>query len=296
MSTPSTVYLVDASPYIFRAYFSIKGSMKAPDGQPVNAVYGFASFVLKMLTETELTHVAMAFDRSLNTSFRNEVYPPYKAQRELPPQELEKQLHACEAFVRALGIATYIDDRYEADDLIAGVLRGLPEASTDAVIVSSDKDLAQLVDGRVSLWDYARDIRYDEEKVVEKFGVRPTQIVDYLGLAGDAVDNIPGVKGVGAKTASSLLAHFDDLDALYADLDSVATVPVRGAKSLGAKLADQREQAFLSRQLATVASDKPAGVTLDDLAWSGADRARLEPLLENLGFERMANRVPRWLS
>lgn len=294
MSEPSTVYLVDASPYIFRAYFAIKGGMQAPDGSPVNAVYGFAHFMLKMIAETELSHIALAFDRSLNTSFRNDIYPPYKAQRDLPPRELEDQLQACEAIAQALGIATFIDDRYEADDLIGGLLHGLTDEALKVVIVSSDKDLAQLINEQVTLWDYARDTRFDAAAVFEKFGVRPTQIVDYLGLAGDSVDNIPGVKGVGAKTAASLLGHFDDLEALYADLDAVADVPVRGAKTLGGKLADQRDQAFLSRQLAIVATDKPTGVTLADLAWHGADRDRLEPLLENLGFERMANRVTRW--
>lgn len=294
MSAP-TVYLVDASPYIFRAYFAIKGGMLAPDARPVNAVYGFASFLLKLIADTKLDHIALAFDRSLNTSFRNAMYPAYKAQRELPPAELEAQLDLSERVAQALGIATFIDDTYEADDLLAGVLRSLG-GGVEAVIVSSDKDLAQLVTERVSLWDYARETRYGPDEVAAKFGVRPKQMVDFLGLAGDSVDNIPGVRGVGAKTATALLANFEDLEALYGNLEAVASLPIRGAKTLGAKLATERERAFLSRQLATVANDKPESVRLDDLAWRGAVRAQLEPLLLELGFNRLADRVPRWRS
>lgn len=290
-------HLVDASPYIFRAYFSIK-DLEAPDGTQVNAVYGFAHFLLRMvadggLVEAEKARVAVCFDRSLNSSFRNDIYPAYKAQRELPPPELEAQLDRSERIASALGFATYIDPRYEADDLIAGILHRIDDTDP-AVIVTSDKDMAQLVDDRVSMWDYARDARFGPPEVIEKFGVRPGQIIDYLGLAGDSVDNIPGVKGVGAKTAAALLTHFDDLEALYAGLDQVATLPIRGAKTLGAKLDGQRDQAFLSRQLATVAVDKPETVESDDLLWHGADRERLEPLVAELGMERLLDHVPRW--
>lgn len=293
----AAIHLVDASPYIFRAFFSIKG-LSAPDGSEVNAVYGFAHFLLRLvetagLADAETAHVAICFDRSLTTSFRNEIYPPYKAQRDLPPPALEAQLSRSEAMAKALGFATFIDSRYEADDLIAGILARLP-AEDESVIVTSDKDLAQLVSERVTLWDFARDQRYGAQEVVAKFGVRPEQIVDYLGLAGDSVDNIPGVKGVGAKTAAALLAHFADLESLYDDLDSVAGLPIRGAKSLGGKLADQRQSAFLSRQLATVAVDRPAAVRLEDLRWQGADADLLEPLAAELGFDRLASRVPRW--
>lgn len=297
MTETTAVHLVDASPYIFRAYFSIK-DLAAPDGSQVNAVYGFAHFLLRMVEDAGLSaarpaHVAICFDKSLNTSFRNDFYPPYKAQRELPPAELEAQLERSEAIAQALGFATFIDPRYEADDLIAGILHRL-EPDRQVVIVTSDKDLAQLVSERVSLWDFAKDARFGPAEVAAKFGVRPAQIIDYLGLAGDSVDNIPGVRGVGAKTAAALLACFEDLESLYRGLDAVAALPVRGARSLGPKLAAEREQAFLSRRLATVATDKPESVSLDDLIWQGADRDRLEPLAAELGMERLLDRVPRW--
>ncbi len=288
-----TIYLIDASPYIFRAFFSIDAAMATPGGRPANAVYGFTRFLMKLMDDEQPSHLAVAFDKSLNTSFRNEIYPAYKAQREQPPEDLEAQLEWCEQMAQALGAATFIDERYEADDLIAGLHRNLVAGGHRMVIVTSDKDLAQLVDSHTTLWDYARDQRYDADGVMAKFGVRPDQIIDYLGLAGDSVDNIPGVRGVGAKTATALLASFDDLEALYGDLDAVASLPIRGAKTLGAKLAAQRESAFLSRRLATIADDLPAAVTLDDLRIDGADGERLDPLLTILGFERLRDRIPR---
>ncbi len=291
MSTP--LYLIDASPYIFRAFFSIDASMTTPDGRPANAVYGFTRFLMKLIEDEQPHHMAVTFDKSLNTSFRNEIYPAYKAQRELPPADLEAQLDWCEQMTRALGAATFINDRYEADDLIAGIRRHVHADGHPMVIVTSDKDLAQLVDATTTLWDYARDQRYDENGVRAKFGVRPDQIVDYLGLAGDSVDNIPGVRGVGAKTATALLAAFDGLEDLYAGLDRVATLPIRGAKTLGAKLADQRESAFLSRRLATVADDLPATLTREDLILEAPRAQLLDPLLATLGFERLRGRLGR---
>lgn len=292
---PNTTYLIDASPYIFRAFFSIDADMVTPEGKPVNATYGFARFLLKLVDDTQATDVAVCFDRNLSSSFRNEIYPPYKAQRELPPEDLKNQIDWCVEMSEAFGMATYIDDRYEADDLIAGLHRHLhADPESEIVIVTSDKDMAQLVDERVSLWDLARDERYGPDEVVAKFGVKPAQIVDYLGLAGDSVDNIPGVRGVGKKTASALLAAFADLDALYDDLDAVADLPIRGARTLGGKLAAQRDEAYLSRQLATVANDKPATLEAGALRYRGAERSTLEPLATRLGLERLIERVERW--
>lgn len=290
----ATVHLIDASPYIFRAYFSMPSTMTSPAGEPVGAVYGFGSFLARYLADEEPTHLGVAFDRSLNTSFRNEIYPAYKAQRELPPPELEAQIDDCEALAAAFGGAVFIDERYEADDLIATLVERLTRAGHGAVIVTSDKDLAQLVGPGVTLYDFAREARYGEDEVVEKFGVHARQIADYLGLAGDSVDNIPGVAGVGAKTAAALLGRFRDLDDLYARLDEVAEVKVRGAKSLGAKLEAARETAFLSRRLATVARDAPAEASLDDLRWDGAREQAVDDLFERLGFGGLKDRIPRW--
>jgi 5'-3' exonuclease len=291
---PATVYLIDASPYVFRAYFSLPDSIAAPDGRPVNAVYGFASFLLKLIDEESPTHLGIAFDGSLTTSFRNDLLPGYKASRPLPPPELEAQLDACREVAAALGAATFIDDRYEADDLIGTLCRRLVAAGHRAVVVTSDKDLAQLVGERVTLYDYGKGERLGPAEVEARFGVRPEQIPDLLGLAGDPVDDIPGVAGVGKKTAAALLGAMGDLPAVYERLDEVPGLPIRGAASLAARLGEARDIALLSRRLATVADDAPADAGLDDLAYAGADRAAVEPLFERLGFGRIRDRISRW--
>lgn len=293
MATSATVYLVDASPYIFRAHFSLPSSIKTPAGEPAAASYGFTSFLLKLIADEKPSHLAVTFDRSLNSSFRNELYPAYKQQRVLPPPELEAQLDACVEIAAALGAATFIDNRYEADDLIGALCARLEKEDHRAVIVTSDKDLAQLVDDRISLLDFAKGIRLDAGSVFEKFGVRPDQITDYLGLAGDTVDNIPGIKGIGGKSAAELLARFGHLEDLYARLDELpGLASIRGAKSLHAKLAASRDLAFLSKRLATVAHEVP-GVksSLQDLEFRGADAARVEELFQRLGFNRIRDRV-----
>jgi 5'-3' exonuclease len=294
VNTPTKVYLVDASPYIFRAYFSLPSSMVDPAGHPVNAVYGFAGFLLRLISEEQPTHLALAFDGSLTTSFRNDLYPPYKAQRDLPPAELEAQLDACRELGAAFGAATFIDDRYEADDLIATLCAPLRADGCEVVVVSSDKDLCQLVEDGVTLYDFANGTRFTPALVKEKFGVRPGQIADYLGLAGDSVDNIPGVRGVGAKTAAALLSHFDSIESIYQRLDEVPALPVRGAKSLAGKLEEHRELAELSKRLATIAYDAPATASLADLALHGADPAKVDPLFKRLGFETLRDRIERW--
>ncbi len=290
----ATAHLVDASPYIFRSYFSLPASITDRRGRPFGAVHGFAGFLLKLIRERRPSHLAVAFDGSLTTSFRNEIYPAYKAQRELPPPELEAQLDDCRELAAALGAATFIDDRYEADDLIATLCRRLVAAGHRAVVVSSDKDLCQLVGDRVTLYDAARDEFYDRERVRARFGVEPEQIPDLLGLAGDPVDNIPGIRGVGRKTAAALLAELPDLDALYERPERVAELPLRGARQLVARLAAGREIALLSRRLARLATERPAAVEPEELAYRGANRRLVDPLFERLGFSGLRERIERW--
>jgi 5'-3' exonuclease len=292
--TRHTVHLIDASPYLFRAYFAVPESIVDPRGKPVNAVYGFANFLLRYVREQAPTHVGVAFDQSLTTSFRNELYPGYKAQRELPPEDLEAQQRDCREMARALGMVTWADRRFEADDLIASACRKILRGGHRVVVVTPDKDLCQLVEERVELFDFAKEKRYGPAQVVEKLGVRPEQVADLLGLAGDPVDDIPGVPGIGSKTAVALLAAFGDLDALYADLEAVAALSLRGARSVAAKLAEHRELAFLSRELATVSTGAPAPARMRELAWRGARRELVERLTRRLGLEGVARRVPRW--
>lgn len=290
-------HLIDASPYIFRSYFALPTSMVDPEGASVNAVYGFAAFLIKYVADERPTHMAVAFDQSLNTSFRNELYPEYKAQRELPPAELEAQQLACQEVARALGCATFVSERYEADDLLGTLCRRIVDEGHGAVIISSDKDLTQLVGPRVSWANPSNGTRMESADVVAKFGVRPDQIVDYLGLAGDSVDNIPGVAGIGPKTAAALLGEFADLDQLYAQLERVAELELRGARTLGKKLAAARELAFLSRQLATLDFDAPLqlrGPALESLTFRGAQRELIDALFARLGFGSLAERITSW--
>jgi 5'-3' exonuclease len=289
----ATVHLIDASPYIFRAHFSLPSSIKSPDGARMGATYGFASFLLKLFADERPTHLAVAFDRDLKGSFRNDFFPAYKAQRDDPPPEIVAQIDPCLEVARALGTAAFIDDRFEADDLIGTLLAPLVEQGHGGVIVTSDKDLAQLVSDRVALLDFAKGERYDAAAVKEKFGVRPDQVVDLLALAGDPVDNIPGVAGIGRKTAADLLAAFGTLEALYSRLEELrASARIRGARTLYAKLKENRDIAFLSQRLATVATDAPVSASLSDLAWNGADAAATAALFDRLGFRSLRERLP----
>jgi DNA polymerase-1 len=290
-----TVHLVDASPYIFRAFFSLPESLKSRDGAPAGAVYGFASFLLKLVADERPTHLGVAFDRSLTTSFRNRIYPAYKAQRALPPPELEAQLRACEEVAAALGAATFIDDLYEADDLIGTLVARLEAGGHGAVVITSDKDMAQLVSDRVSLYDFGKGVRLTPPEVAAKLGVRPDQVADLLGLAGDPVDNIPGVPGIGRKTAAALLAHFGHLEDVYQRLPEVAKMKtVRGGAGLAERLATHRDLAFLSKELATVARDAPVTAGLADLEYHGAVREAVDELFDRMGFGTIRGRIPVW--
>ena len=256
MSLPP-VYLVDASVYLFRAWFSMPDDFVNGAGQPTNAVYGFSGFLCSLLEQTGAEHVAVAFDVSLASSFRNEIYPEYKANRDPAPEELKRQFDWARAVAEAMGLQCFADPRYEADDLIGTLAGCLRPAGFTIEILSADKDLAQLVGDSDVLWDYARDRRHASDDIPQLLGVHPAQVADWLALTGDAVDNIPGVPGIGAKTAAALLDHFGSLEAIYANLERVYEVPVRGAKTLGAKLELHREAAELARRLTGIALDAP---------------------------------------
>ena len=279
-------FLVDASVYIFRAWFSMPDRFSDASGRPTNAVYGFARFLSELIEQTQARQLAVAFDESLTTSFRNEIYPDYKANRDPAPAELKRQFAWCRDLTRSLGIGVYADGYYEADDLIATLARHCRDRGDAVCVVTGDKDLAQLIEGpQDSWWDFSRRRRLDQAGVLEHFGVRPDQIADFLALSGDAVDNIPGVPGVGPKTASALLAHFGSLDAVYNRLDEIAWLKIRGAKKLGRRLKEHEAAARLARRLTGLASDIPH-LDTDAIARSGGCRDSLDALLDSLGFGR----------
>jgi len=286
------LYLIDALPYVFRAFFAIR-EMYSPQGQPVHAVYGFTAFLLQLLRREPVTHIGVAFDESLTSSFRNAFFPAYKANRELPPPDLAWQLNRCQAVARALGLQVFVDQQYEADDLIGTLARQATEHGMEVVVVSSDKDLMQLVTPQVTFYDAAKNRRLDVAGVKAHLGVHPEQIPDLLGLQGDAVDNIPGVKGVGTKTALALLQTFSSLESIYADLARVETLPLRNAKTLRQKLAVGREEAFLSKRLATIALDAPVVYDPYTLSYCAGVTTEVPSLFENLGFRRLAQQIMR---
>lgn len=293
-NTP-TVYLIDASIYIFRAWFSVPDSMRGDNGEPVNAVYGFCRFLTEFVERKNASHVGIAFDENLTQSFRNDIYPKYKMNRELPPEALKNQFKLCRRVAEAAGFYCVGHDRYEADDLIATMALSMRQQGYRNVIVSGDKDLAQLLRGNDFWWDFARNQQLDAAKVIEKFGVAPEFIQDYLGLCGDAVDNIPGVPGVGPKTASELLQRFDTVERVYENLDDLRHLQIRGAKTLASKLAQYKDQALLSKQLATVAYDAPIESDQALLKRRAAEVSSLQEISQIIGgrggglFERLVD-------
>lgn len=280
------VYLIDASVYIFRAWFSMPDQFSDAAGRPTNAVYGFARFLCELLEQTGGHEVAVAFDESLTTSFRNDIYPAYKANRDPAPEALRQQFAWCKDLARHAGLPVYADDRYEADDLIASLARHCRQAQKPYCVVSGDKDLAQLVGEHDSWWDFARRRRLDQNGVLDHFGVRPGQIAEFLALTGDAVDNIPGVPGIGPKTAVALLAHFGTLDALFERLDEIPFLSLRGAKGLPAKLRMHEEAARLALRLTRLADQVEQLKAEPRILRDQGNEDALDALLDSLGFGR----------
>jgi len=292
---PPVLYLVDASVFIFRAYYSVPLEFTDRDGNPVNAVHGFARFLGDLLERQSPAHIAVAFDESLEQSYRNEIYPAYKANREPAPAELKRQFGLCREVVRAFGIAEYGSSRYEADDIIGTLATRAREAGRPVTIVSRDKDLTQLVGEPDIYWDAVADVRYGYHDIEERFGVKPERIADFLALMGDAVDNIPGVPGVGRKTAATLLKHFDTLPGVYENLAAVPKLKFRGATFVAQSLQEHREAAFLSRQLTGIACDMPLDAPLADLERQAPDLVAFEEICERLGFGRLLREQARRL-
>lgn len=289
------LYAIDASYYVFRAWFSMPDDMRDHDGNAVNALYGFTRFLGDFLEHTKPEYVAVAFDTALESCFRNEIYPDYKANRDPAPAELKQQFDRCREITRALGCREFASERFEADDIIGTLVTRVREKGMRSTILSKDKDLLQLLDAGDSMWDFTGGKRTYYKDVAGRFGVTAEQMVDYLALAGDSVDNIPGVPGVGPKTAAALLDHFGDLDSLFKRLDEVAAVNVRGAAKLGAKLDAHRDHAIISRKLTRIDRDVPIDFEPELLRRCAPDREQLDELFDAADFgsilRRQADRI-----
>ncbi|HLT89378.1 MAG TPA: 5'-3' exonuclease H3TH domain-containing protein [Woeseiaceae bacterium] len=292
-------YLIDASVYVFRAWHSMPDDLVDGEGNPVNAFYGWCRFLGDFLERVRPDRVAVLFDESLSTSFRNRLYPEYKANREPAPEALKRQFDLCRRYSRALGVMACAHPTFEADDLIGTLVVEGRAAGMPSTIVSRDKDLAQLVGPRDVFWDFSGKGRLGYEQIPEVFGVMPEQIADFLALAGDSVDNIPGVPGVGRKTAAALLAHFGTLEVLYANLDRVCDVNCRGAKTLAARLEEHREAVLLARQLTGIACDAEFERPPGGLAVRAPDLEAVHAICDEAGFglalRRQAERLAEQL-
>jgi len=293
----NSLYLIDASIYIFRAYFAMPESITNSAGHPANAVYGYASFLSGMLTNSNPSHVAAMFDESLDSCFRNELYPDYKANRAPPDENLARQLNWCKELTELMGIKSYASNRYEADDLIGTAARHLRPHGFKMIYVTGDKDIGQLISGHDRVWDYAKNEFHNHRAFRERFGVRPDQLPDYLGLAGDPVDVIPGVPGVGAKTASALIQRFGSLERLYRFLQSkhladAGSLTLRGLDRIDRQLREHEQQAWLSRELATISDSAGIRPSPATLRRAPVKARALRDWLQRNGFgERLAGRL-----
>jgi 5'-3' exonuclease len=288
-------YLIDASVYVFRAYHSLPDDMVDGDGNPVNALYGFCRFIGDFVEQVRPEYLAVLFDESLTSSFRSAIYPLYKANREPAPEELKRQIRQCREFTRALGVMECAHPEYEADDLIGTLVLEGRRVGRASTIVSRDKDLAQLVSRPDVFWDFAGRGKLGYDEIPGVFGVWPEQIADFLALAGDTVDNIPGVPGIGRKTAAALLQHFGSLEAVYANLDRVHEVCCRGARTLALRLETHREAALLARRLTGIACDAPLERSLSCLKPAAPDLGAINALFDRVAIgqalRRQAERV-----
>jgi DNA polymerase I len=279
------LFLIDGSSYIYRAFFALPPAFNSA-GFPTHGTYGFISFMMKLLKRHQPEYLAVVLDSGRQT-FRNQMFVEYKSNRRQAPPDLVLQLPHIRRVLDAMNILVLALADYEADDLIGTLCATLCDEDCALIVVSSDKDLMQLVSNKVSLFDSVKERWIGEREVIARFGVEPERVPDVLGLMGDAVDNIPGVKGVGRKTASALMQRFRDLEDLYGNLDQLQQTDLRGVTRLREALKDGKETAFLSRDLATIKKNVPLRIDLEQLQFKGANRDKMRSLFEELEFNNL---------
>jgi DNA polymerase I len=284
------LYLVDASVYVFRAYYSMPPDMVDRDGHPAHATFGFARFLGDLIERAKPQWMAVAFDESLTSSFRNKIYPAYKANRDPAPEDLKHQFAGCREFCRLIGVREFGSPEYEADDILGTLASRARRDGVRATLVTRDKDMAQLIREGDVFWDYTDNAQYRHHEIADRFGVAPERFADYLALTGDSVDNIKGVPGVGPKTAAALMNEFASLEELYDNLDDVAKLTIRGASTLANKLREHRDAAFLARQLTAIACDMPLEVSHAELTRAKPDRDALTEFFDRHNFGPMLRR------
>ncbi len=286
MTQEKAFFIIDGSGYIYRAFYAL-GRLTDARGMPTQAIYGFAQMLLKVMREKDPSHACVVFDPP-GLSFRSHLYAEYKATRQRMPEDLAFQIPSIKTFTRLCGIPQLELEGYEADDIIATLTHAAKDQNIRVVVVSGDKDLHQLVeDPCVVQWDPQRDRWIAERDVIERFGVTSRQFRDFLALMGDSSDNVPGVKGVGEKTARQLIQRWHSLDGIYESLGRITP------QSLQRKLKDHRDVAFLSRDLVTLKDDAPVSASLDNYAPSPPARSELIRFCEELGFKTLRDSLAK---
>ena len=286
------LHLLDATYELFRAYFGFP-SRQAPDGSEVGAVYGILDTTLRLLGQRDVTHLGAATDQVIE-SFRNRMFDGYKTGEGVEP-ELLAQFPLAEEALLALGVTVWAMREFEADDALATAALRWSGDVEQVVILSPDKDLMQCVVGdRVVSYNRREGKLYDEAGVVEKFGIPPVSIPDYLALVGDSADGVPGIAGWGAKSTAAVLARYGKLERIPTEAARWEAT-VRGAARLSANLEEGRERALLYRSLTRLRRDVPLAESLSDLQWRGARPREFTALCDRLGFPNLARRPHRWL-
>jgi len=250
-----TAWLIDSSIYVFKSWYTLPDDLLDINDQPINAVIGFTDFVYRLLSIEKPSNIAFAFDESLATSHRKEIYPEYKANRLPAPQSLRNQFRLCREFIRALGIHEAASPHYEADDLIGTWATALRQKGMLINIITADKDLAQLIHQGDYWWEYQQNRKLDSKAIAKRFKAKPGQIADQLAIAGDKSDNIPGVPGIGMTTAGKLLRKFDNLDNLLASIPQISSMHIRGAPRIQQLIDQYQDRIRLARKLTGICCD-----------------------------------------
>ena len=286
---PNPLVLVDGSSYLYRAFHAFPPLTNSA-GEPTGAMYGVLNMLKSLISQVQPSHIAVVFDAKGKT-FRDEMFEQYKSHRPPMPDDLRKQIQPLHDIIRALGIPLLVIEGVEADDVIGTLAVAASKANQKVLISTGDKDMAQLVDDNIMLINTMNNTLLDREAVIEKYGIPPELIIDYLALMGDSADNIPGVSGVGEKTALGLLQGIGSMAEIYANLDKVAELPIRGAKKLGDKLLSEKEMADLSYRLATIKTDVALDITPEQLTLGASNNDQLTEYFGRYEFKRWLNEV-----
>jgi len=293
--TNPRAYLIDSSIYIFRAWHVYDDSITDIDGNPTNAVYGFTEFLYQLIQQKKPDFIACAFDAHQTDSYRREIFPDYKANRPPAPEELIVQFKYCRDFCRAAGIAEFGSNRFEADDIIGTLATRLRNEGYDITVVSADKDLTQLVLGeKDAWWDFARGKVLNGKGVEKNFGVKPEQIADMLALAGDKIDNIPGIPGVGYKMASNILQKYQTIESILENIEKFSKMKFRGSARIQNLVDEHQHLLPINKQLTTIVTDAVFDNHKDDIRWNGINEDAFHEISDQLDISDA--RRNRWLN